>query len=172
MEFGSLRARLRQLIAVSQMNCEELDDARLKLLREAQRSNNFGVKHKDLVYGMTYHYQNEDTGKYHAFVFDGNIPGYNVVKVPPQSVIVVGGGPTGLLSTIHCTESCLVTGGNMKLYEDRDAFPKGGATFERAQVVRLDPRWVAMLRFHIGTAFEDVFIPASGETDAQLGNTL
>jgi hypothetical protein len=173
MEFNTLRARLRQFVAVSQMSCEELDDARLKLLREAQRSNGTRVEHRELVRGRTYHYQSKDTGKYYAFVFDGKrIPGHNVVKVPPQSVIVVGGGPTGLLSTIHCTESCLVTGGKMKLYEDRDAFPKGGATFERAQVVRLDPRWIAMLRFYLGTAFEDVFTPSSGETDSQLGNTL
>jgi hypothetical protein len=60
----------------------------------------------------------------------------------------------------------------MKLYESRDAFEKGGSAFERAQIVRLDARWIAMLRYHLGTGFEDVFIPASGETDAQLGNTL
>ena len=53
----------------------------------------------------------------------------------------------------------------MKLYEDRDAFAKGASTFERAQIVRLDARWIAMLRYHLGTGFEDVFIPASGETD-------
>ena len=45
-------------------------------------------------------------------------------------------------------------------------------TYERAQVVRLDSRWVRMLRYHLGTSFEDVWIPASGETDAHLGNTL
>lgn len=78
----------------------------------------------------------------------------------------------------------------MKLFEARDAFVKGGSTFERAQIVRLDARWIAMvsdlavacwerlvspslqLRYHLGTGFEDVFVPASGETDSQLGNTL
>ena len=60
----------------------------------------------------------------------------------------------------------------MKLYEARDAFAKGGSSFERAQIVRLDARWIAMLRYHLGTGFEDVYIPASGETDAQLGNVL
>jgi len=29
-----------------------------------------------------------------------------------------------------------------------------------------------MLRYHLGTGFENVFIPAAGETDAQLGNTI
>jgi len=29
-----------------------------------------------------------------------------------------------------------------------------------------------MLRYHLGTGFEDVYIPASGETDSQLGNIL
>ena len=87
-------------------------------------------------------------------------------------MIVIGGGPTGLITVIHCTENVLATGGEMKLYESRDAFTKGGSTFERAQIVRLDARWIAMLRYHLGTGFEDVFIPASGETTAQLGNTL
>jgi hypothetical protein len=78
----------------------------------------------------------------------------------------------GLIATIHCTENCLISGGEMKLFEARDAFAKGGSTFERAQIVRLDARWIAMLRYHLGTIFEDVYIPASGETDSQLGNTL
>jgi ABC-type ATPase involved in cell division len=60
----------------------------------------------------------------------------------------------------------------MKLQEARDAFAKGVSTFERAQIVRLDARWIAMLRYHLGNIFEDVYIPASGETDAQWGNTL
>jgi hypothetical protein len=60
----------------------------------------------------------------------------------------------------------------MKLFEARDAFAKGGSAFERSQIVRLDARWIAMLRYHLGTGFEDVFIPASGETDSQLGNVL
>ena len=53
------------------------------------------------------------------------------------------GGPAGLMTTIHCTESVLASGGVMKLYEARDAFAKGGATFERAQIVHLDARWIA-----------------------------
>jgi hypothetical protein len=60
----------------------------------------------------------------------------------------------------------------MKLYEARDTFDKGGSTFERAQIVRLDARWIATLRYYLGTGFDDVFIPASGETNSQLGNTL
>lgn len=55
----------------------------------------------------------------------------------------------------------------MKLLEARDAFSKAGGTYERAQVVRLDSRWIRMLRFHLGTGFEDVFVPADGETDAR-----
>lgn len=42
-----------------------------------------------------------------------------------------------------------MSGGTMKLSEARDAFAKGGATFERAQIVRLDARWIAMLRYHL-----------------------
>ena len=76
------------------------------------------------------------------------------------------------MTTIHIVESVVATGGVVKLYEARDAFDKGGATFERAQIVRLDARWIAMMRYHLGTTFEDIYIPSSGETDAQLGNTL
>ena len=42
-----------------------------------------------------------------------------------------------------------MSGGTMKLSEARDSFAKGGATFERAQIVRLDARWIAMLRYHL-----------------------
>jgi hypothetical protein len=43
---------------------------------------------------------------------------------------------------------------------------------ERAQIVRLDARWIAMLRrYHLEFQLK-MFISASGETDSQLGNTL
>jgi hypothetical protein len=29
-----------------------------------------------------------------------------------------------------------------------------------------------MLKYHLGTGFEDVYIPATGEMDAHLGNVL
>jgi glycine/D-amino acid oxidase-like deaminating enzyme len=94
------------------------------------------------------------------------------VALPPQNIIVVGGGPTGLMTTIHCVENVLASGGTITLYEARDSFVAGGSSYERAQIVRLDARNIALLRYHLGTGFEDVFIPASGETDSQLGNTL
>ena len=77
-----------------------------------------------------------------------------------------------MIAAIHCAENCLMGGGVVKLFEARDSFAKGGSTYERAQIVRLDARWIAMMRYHCGTGFEDVYIPASGETDSQLGNTL
>jgi len=160
------------------MNCEELDNARLNVLREIQRSKQTVLGPEDLTPGNTYYTFDETKRQYIPFLCE---PTNSVstqskrakyVRAPPQSVLVVGGGPTGLLTTIHCAEACLATGGAMKLQEARDAFAQGGSTFERAQVVRLDARWISMLRYHLGTIFEDVYIPASGETDAQLGNTL
>jgi len=52
------------------------------------------------------------------------------------------------------------------------AFAKEASTFERGQIVRLDSRQISMLRYHLGTLYEDVYIPARGETNAHLGNTL
>jgi len=182
MEFTYLRIALRRLMILSQLCCEELDNARLNVLREVQRSNQVQVALQDLEPGRQYFTYDSQTKEYQPFMCQRKFTPVDpewvalartkIVKVPPQSIIVIGGGPTGLMTTIHCTENVLVSGGEMKLYEARDAFTKGGSTFERAQIVRLDARWIAMLRYHLGTGFEDVFIPASGETDAQLGNTL
>ena len=154
----------------------------MNVLREVQRSNQVQVAIHDLETGRTYYTYDAKTKTYEPFYCDkeytpadpewATLARTKIVKIPPQSIIVIGGGPTGLMTTIHCTENVLVSGGVMKLYEARDAFAKGGSTFERAQIVRLDARWIAMLRYHLGTGYEDVYIPASGETDAQLGNTL
>ena len=182
MDFTFLRTALRKLIVISQVTCGELDNARLNMLSEIQRSNQAQVSISNLEPGKTYYSYDSKEKVYVPFVckkkYTAADPEWKkfartkIVKLPPQSLIVIGGGPTGLTTTIHCTESVLMSGGEMKLYEARDAFAKGGSTFERAQIVRLDARWIAMLRYHLGTGFEDVYIPASGETDAQLGNTL
>jgi hypothetical protein len=65
-------------------------------------------------------------------------------------MIVIGGGPTGLITTLHCLENVIFSDGNMRLYESRDSFSKYGLQFERSQIVRLDPRWIVMLRYHLG----------------------
>jgi len=182
MEFSYLREKMRRLIVISQVTCEVIDSARLNLLAEVQRSNQTQVTIRDLEPGKTYYTYEPKQKDYVPFVCKkeytpadsewATLAGKKIVTVPPQSMIVVGAGPTGLTTAIHCAEAVLASGGVMKLYEARDAFTKGGSSFERAQIVRLDARWIAMLRYHLGTGFEDVFIPASGETDSQLGNTL
>jgi hypothetical protein len=182
MEFSYLRTALRRLIVISQVTCEALDNARLNVLAEIQRSDQADVSLYELQVGKQYYSFDQDTNEFVPFTcmkkyskkdaeWDA-LSRTKLVKVPPQSMMVIGGGPTGLMTGIHCLENVLASGGVMKLYEARDTFAKGGATYERAQIVRLDARWIAMLRYHIGTGFEDVFIPASGETDSQLGNTL
>jgi hypothetical protein len=182
MEFTFLRTALRRLIVISQVTCEELDNARLNVLAEVQRSNQAQVSIHNLEPGKTYYTYDAKRKEYVPFEcvkeYTAADPEWKtlartkIVRVPPQSIIVVGGGPAGLTAVIHCTEAVLMSGGVMKLHEARDAFTKGGSTFERAQIVRLDARWIAMLRYHLGTGYEDVYIPASGETDSQLGNTL
>ena len=174
MEFQYLRNHLNRLVSVSQMACSELDDARINFLKEIQRSRKeASIPLSEMKVGHTYYLYDKISDSYRSFVYEkGTKVEGKVLKSPPQSVLVVGGGPTGLLNVIHSLENCLATGGIMKLYEARDAFFKGGATFERAQIVRLDARWIAMMRYHLGTIFEDIYIPATGETNPQLGNTL
>jgi hypothetical protein len=182
MEFTFLRVPLRRMMILAQIHCEELDNARLNVLAEIQRSNQSQVSIHDMKIGQTYYTYDSKQKVYVPFVCEKEYTATDVewpmlarskiVNVPPQSMIVIGGGPTGLTTVVHCTENVLVSGGVMKLYEARDAFTKGGSTFERAQIVRLDSRWIAMLRYHLGTGYEDVYIPASGETASQLGNIL
>jgi hypothetical protein len=154
MEFGSaasdssLRTRLRRLVILSQVHCPALDQARLNVLTEVKNSME-NLKNSRLLEQSRL------------------VPGCR-----PQNVMVLGGGPTGLLASIHCTQNVLLTGGTVKLYEGRDAFDQEAASFERAQIVRLDARQIAMLRYHLGSSFEDVYIPVRGETDSHVGNTL
>jgi len=93
-------------------------------------------------------------------------------KCLAHSVLVVGGGPTGLLTAIHSCQSILVTGGTVTVYEKRDGHKHQSAAFERAQIVRLDSRQISMLRYHLGVAYEDIFVPLKGETDPHLGNII
>ena len=189
MEFTFLREPLMKMISVSQTFCPVLDDARMNLMQAIQHQAQTTVTVHQLVVGRQYYvYQIQPSdgatgGKqYIPFIcekrYDPNDPYFEVLKQrrivtnPPQSMIVIGGGPTGLITTLHCLESVLATDGKMRLYESRDAFLQAGATFERSQIVRLDARWIAMLRYHTGTLFEDVYIPATGETDPHYGNTI
>ena len=182
MELPDLQRDLRNLQVISQAQCSALDDTKLVLLKEAKEvaASNIDVDVSNMKPGKTYYiYENSQYIKYECTrkVME-NDPEYEslsqkrIVKVPPQNLIIVGGGPCGLLSTLHCAENVVSSNGQLRLYESRDAFIQGGATFERAQIIRLDARWIAMLRYHLGTIYEDVFIPSSGETDSHYGNTL
>jgi hypothetical protein len=99
MEFGSplnkssLRTMLRRLVVLSQVHCSELDKARLNVLAEVKTAANA---------------QNSRTyASRHSSCL-------------PQSAIILGGGPTGMLMAIHCTQHVLASGGEVRLYEDRD----------------------------------------------------
>ena len=181
MELSFLRSPLRQLLVLSQFHCEEIDDARLNVLSAIKHSaTRTEVTVKELKLGQRYFVYEEKS--YTPFLFDEALQSdkarlsalkmKKIVTVPPQSMIVIGGGPTGLLTTLHCLENVLLSDGVMRIYESRDAFTQAGATFERAQIVRLDARWIACLRFHLGTIYEDVFIPTPGDTSSHYGNVL
>jgi hypothetical protein len=99
MEFGSprnkrsLRTMLRRLAVLSQVHCSELDKARLNVLAEVQSA---------------------------ASVQNSRTYASRHKSCLPQSAIILGGGPTGMLTAIHCTQHVLASGGEVKLYEHRD----------------------------------------------------
>ncbi len=47
----------------------------------------------------------------------------------------------------------------MKLFESSEDSSAGETPFYWAQIVRLDARWIGMLRYYLGIGFEDTFIP-------------
>ena len=83
-------------------------------------------------------------------------------------------GPTGLLGGVHCLHNVLLSGGDVKIYEGRDAFDQEASSFERAQIVRLDSRQISMIRYHLGTGYEDVYIPVRilSFSSARQGNAF
>ena len=180
-EFSFLRTALNRLVVVSQLFCEELDIARLNLLKKVKTINQAQVGPGDLKPGNTYYIYNGEYDVYAPFVckktYAPSDPEWqkleklDMKKSLPQSTIVIGNGITGLMTTIHSIESVIISGGEIKLYKELDDTAKE-EVFERAQIMRLDPRWVSMLRYHLGTTFEDTFIPTSSELHAHMGSNL
>ncbi|MGI9278432.1 MAG: hypothetical protein ACR2PX_02240 [Endozoicomonas sp.] len=75
-------------------------------------------------------------------------------------VVIEGGGPIGLMSAISQFE----VGGNVKILEKRKF------DFQRAQVLRLDPIWIGMLKFYLGDKFYELFrIPEHPDTHNARG---
>lgn len=107
MEFSFLRVALRRLAVISQIFCDELDNARLNVLREIQRSNQTQIAIQDMEVGVTYYTFDSQAKTYEPFVCkkeytpaDPEWQGLartKILKVPPQSMTIVGGGPTGLM---------------------------------------------------------------------------
>jgi hypothetical protein len=67
-EFSYLRAPLGKLIVVSQITCEELDGARLNLLKEVQKHPKGQVRPCDLRLGSVYYSLNSVSRAYEPFV--------------------------------------------------------------------------------------------------------
>lgn len=70
MEFTHLRKPLRRLAVVSQIACEELDNARLNILKETQRSRRSEVRVGDLIPGSTYYALDPESNVYAPFVYE------------------------------------------------------------------------------------------------------
>ena len=82
----------------------------------------------------------------------------SAVKHP--RVVIEGGGPIGLMSAISQFE----VGGNVKVLEKRKF------NFERAQILRLDPIWIGMLKFYLGEEYYEIFrIPEHPDTHDARG---
>ena len=106
MEFEDLRTDLRKLQAISQIQCRALDEARMNRLVAIRDSYPTLVGSNKMEAGKQY-FVEERPYKYTLVTFDGHnrLEG-KVYKVPPQNMLVVGGGPSGLLTTLHCLENC------------------------------------------------------------------
>ena len=102
----------------------------------------------------------------------GDLEDLDIRDIPPQNLYIVGGGPSGLLTALQSVLNVLKTSGKVTLAEQRDASDQHASYAERAQIVRLDARWIAMLRYLTGTRFEDVFVPLRNEVSPHLSNTL
>ncbi len=106
MEFYDIRNDLRKLQAVSQIQCRALDEARMLRLVSIRDSYPFLVDHGDLKKGEQYFVERRPYN-YKKVTFDGNAKlNAKYYKGPPQNMLVVGGGPSGLLTTLHCLENC------------------------------------------------------------------
>lgn len=62
-------------------------------------------------------------------------------------VVIEGGGPTGLLLAL--TQFC--SGADVCLFEKRDML------YNRPQIVKLDPKWLAMLKVYLGEKYYELF---------------
>lgn len=65
-------------------------------------------------------------------------------------VAIEGAGPVGLLLAM----TQLRSGANVSIFEKRSTL------FDRTQIVRLDPKWMAMLKFYLGEDYYKLFIDA------------
>jgi hypothetical protein len=66
---------------------------------------------------------------------------------PRPRVAIEGGGPTGLLLALTQYEA----GADVTLFEKRSEL------YERSQIVRLDPKWMARLKYYLGEEYYKVF---------------
>lgn len=71
---------------------------------------------------------------------------HNQASVHPK-VAVEGGGPTGLLMAITQFQA----GADVTLFEKRSTF------YDRTQIVRLDPKWMSILKFYLGEEYYHLF---------------
>lgn len=71
---------------------------------------------------------------------------HNEVQEHPR-VAIEGGGPTGLLLAITQFRS----GATVSLFEKRST------QYDRTQIVRLDPKWMRMLKFYLGEEYHKMF---------------
>lgn len=67
---------------------------------------------------------------------------------PPLKAVIEGAGPNGLFSALQL----FLAGTHVTVVNDR------GERYVRNQIVDLDPKWTAQLRFFMGTKFDELFI--------------
>ena len=109
---------------LSQVQCDALDEAKLAVLQSIQHAAQTEVRASELRVGTTYYvYKNR---QYEPFTLEApysetdpatsGLKFQKITTCPPQSMLVVGGGPTGLVMTLHCLENVLRSEGKMRLH--------------------------------------------------------
>ena len=147
------RFGIDKLVILSQVHCSALNQARLNVLSEVKNSVHQIQTSKQAgslrsASRSTRHFLVEVRRWLvnRHFLFREKLCPFcyhaHVLPSPFTRLVTANGAPCGHPLPPECN------------FVDQE-----GASFERVQIVRLDPRQISILRYHIATGYENFFIP-------------